>query len=94
MELPPGALTWTTALKLAKQKQPLYKVLFMDSLVRKTLPSGNIVYYTHPDGPAIQAEGGYIYKKEWFGGQQQWGWVFSNYFHALAYSLKLKKDNK
>ena len=62
--------------------------------IKKVCPIGTTTYHIHLDGPAIEGEGGYIYKKEWFGGQQQWGWIFSNYFHALAYSLKLKKDNK
>ena len=42
----------------------------------------------------IPAEPSWLWKNEWFGGRQKWGWVFDNYFHALAYSMKVKNQNK
>jgi hypothetical protein len=92
---PKGALTWPQAVKLAKQRQPLYKVYLNGSNPNgpsKVTPSGKISPRSgHPaGGQIVVVDGGWIYRHEWFGGKQEWGWVFSNYFHALAYSLKLK----
>jgi hypothetical protein len=92
---PKGALTWPQAVKLAKQRQPLYKV-YLDGRnpdgpnPNKVIPSGEIRRNHDPDDDQIVAAGSRIYRHAWFGGKQEWGWVFSNYFHALAYSLKLK----
>jgi hypothetical protein len=98
---PKGALTWPQAVKLAKQRKPLYKV-YLDGNnpngPNKVIPTGKINPRSDhlagdqivAAGDQIVADGGWIYQHEWFGGKQEWGWVFSNYFHALAYSLKVK----
>jgi hypothetical protein len=95
-ERPKGALTKTQVIRAAKKKAVLYKVYHgsrfgseWGELIKvKTLRAHKGMIETTP-----QLNG--IHFSHWFSkNQRQWGYIFNNYFHALAYCLKVIESNK
>ena len=91
---PHGALSKDELLALVKPGQIIYKVYSgnkggLDAGVLHEVRCLGI----NPTGMYIQAvpDQRNTYFKNWY--EKGWGYIFNNYFHALAYSLKLKADH-
>jgi hypothetical protein len=90
---PPGALSKEELLALVKPGQVIYKV-FKDfdeiiGFISHTVCDGGVsLSSSHISTIKAQKT---IYLDSWF--KKEYGYLFDNYFHALAYSLKLKAEH-
>ena len=90
---PHGALSKNKLLALVKPGQSIYKI-YGDGNIHKATCTGRIngkekLIMTVDDTDVCHL-------KNWFGKNRQtliYKYIFDNYFHALAYSLKLKADH-
>lgn len=92
---PHGALSKEELLALVKPGQIIYKVYHYFN----GLTNDGVGYISHvvcedqvSDSKIFTTESKKtIYLRNWF--EKTYGYLFNNYFHALAYSLKLKADH-
>ena len=95
MKKPHGALSKDELLALVKPGQVIYKVFkgrddFDTGEISQFVCTGNISYTGSSIIEAVDYKKA-LYLNNWF--EKKWGYVFDNYFHALAYSLKLKAEH-
>jgi hypothetical protein len=94
MKKPSGALSKEELLALVKPGQVIYKVYIGDKggCDPGTIHEVRCLGLSH-NGSYIKAtvEKRCTYFKNWY--EKNWDCIFDNYFHALAYSLKLKAEH-
>ena len=92
MKKPHGALSKEELLALVKPGQVIYKVHKIlrgeKGFIRCAICTGS--YTSSNLIKTVVAEHSF-YLKNWF--EKEFGYLFDNYFHALAYSLKLKANH-
>ncbi len=88
---PHGALSKDELLALVKPGQDIYKVF--DTLDGAVGHISRAVLTGKHSGQKIDAADSIkdIFFDTWF--EKRYGYLFDNYFHALAYSLKLKAEH-
>ena len=84
---PDGALTQLEAIAAVKLNPILYKV-YIDSDLRKVKA---LHYDLNTNRIVTEKEDDTISLDLWFQTDHQLGYLFTNYFHAYAYSLKCKE---